>query len=113
MDETAPIIAHFRTDGSELDDESAASIAALASRLVNCPELRLEIAGHTDSVGASAYNKTLSEERAKAVLDTLVAAGVGRDRMSAAGFGEDRPVADNATREGRAANRRIELSVIR
>jgi outer membrane protein OmpA-like peptidoglycan-associated protein len=73
------------------------------------PGLRLSVEGHTDSVGSPASNKTLSESRAKAVVAALVAGGVDPARLAAAGWGQDRPIADNGTEEGRAKNRRVEL----
>jgi outer membrane protein OmpA-like peptidoglycan-associated protein len=70
------------------------------------------VEGHTDSVGSDAYNQTLSERRANAVRDVLVNQyGVGSDRVNAAGYGETRPVADNASADGRAVNRRVEAEV--
>jgi OOP family OmpA-OmpF porin len=67
------------------------------------------VEGHTDSTGADAYNQALSERRANAVLKYLVDAGVPAARLSARGFGESEPVADNDTAEGRAQNRRVVL----
>ncbi len=70
------------------------------------------VEGHTDSVGSDAYNQTLSERRANAVRDVLVNQyGVGGERVNAVGYGETRPVADNASAEGRAVNRRVEAEV--
>ena len=77
----------------------------------NQPSAQISIEGHTDSQGGAAGNQTLSEARAQAVLDWLVNAGVEADRLSSAGFGEDQPIADNGTAEGRAENRRIEFKV--
>ncbi|MGH8236936.1 MAG: OmpA family protein [Steroidobacteraceae bacterium] len=73
------------------------------------PTLQLGIEGHTDNVGDAASNKKLSEARAKSVTAAIVASGVETARLSAAGFGQDKPVADNRTEEGRAKNRRVEL----
>ena len=70
---------------------------------------KVTVTGHTDSTGASRYNQSLSEARAKAVVDYLAGKGVEAARMTAAGKGKDEPVADNATAKGRAANRRVEL----
>ena len=67
------------------------------------------LAGDTDSVGTEAYNQKLSADRAEAVRAWLVAHGVAADRLSAAGFGDTKPTADNANEEGRAKNRRVEL----
>jgi outer membrane protein OmpA-like peptidoglycan-associated protein len=67
--------------------------------------------GHTDSTGPEAYNMTLSQRRAKAVRDYLVAGGIDASRIETVGYGETQPVADNSTRDGRAQNRRVELDV--
>jgi OOP family OmpA-OmpF porin len=71
--------------------------------------LVVEVAGHTDSVGTDSYNQGLSERRAQAVVNYLVAKGINASRFKARGYGESEPVADNATDEGRAENRRVEL----
>src|SRR3546814_13361039 len=73
------------------------------------PSLELSIEGHTDNTGDAAQNRSLSADRARAVADALVALGVVPGRLQSQGFGQDRPVADNATAEGRAQNRRLEL----
>ncbi len=72
--------------------------------------LKLEVQGHTDNVGADAYNQTLSEARAKAVAAWLTQHGVAADRLTAMGYGKTRPVADNGSDEGRAKNRRVEIA---
>jgi hypothetical protein len=69
----------------------------------------IEVAGHTDSMGSDAYNMKLSQQRAGAVRNFLISKGVAADRLTAKGYGESQPVADNATREGRIQNRRVEL----
>lgn len=75
------------------------------------PGVRVEVAGHTDSTGPGDYNQGLSERRARSVVRYLASGGIDASRLTAAGFGEMRPVADNATREGRAQNRRVELNI--
>lgn len=67
------------------------------------------VVGHTDSQGSAAYNQTLSEQRAQAVVNWLVSNGVNADQLTAKGAGESQPAASNATAEGRAQNRRVEL----
>ncbi|MCB1832791.1 MAG: OmpA family protein, partial [Geminicoccaceae bacterium] len=68
-----------------------------------------EVQGHTDSTGATDYNQGLSERRAQSVLDYLTGKGVEAERLTAVGFGENRPIASNDTEEGRAQNRRVEI----
>lgn len=80
--------------------------------LAEFPELRLRIEGHTDSTGSADLNRTLSQQRAEAVRDYLVKKGIAADRLQAAGFGPDKPIADNATAKGRAANRRTEFTLL-
>lgn len=72
-------------------------------------DVDVEVAGHTCSIGTEEYNLGLSQRRAEAVRNYLVSKGVSADRLTARGYGESRPVASNATREGRAQNRRVEL----
>jgi len=76
------------------------------------PNLKIEIGGHTDNVGSKAYNKTLSENRAKSVYTYLISKGIDKDRLSYKGYDFSIPIADNATEEGRALNRRTEFKVI-
>ncbi|WP_300614680.1 OmpA family protein [Dokdonella sp.] len=73
------------------------------------PALRLSIEGHTDDIGGADANRKLSQQRAQGVVDALVGSGVAADRLKSAGFGADKPLADNANSEGRAKNRRVEL----
>jgi OOP family OmpA-OmpF porin len=72
-------------------------------------DLKVEIAGHTDSRGNEAYNQGLSERRAQAVADYLVAHDANGSNITVKGYGENQPVADNGSDEGRASNRRVEL----
>lgn len=100
----------FVTGSAEIDDEGRALIDRLAAIAVRClggSGLRLEISGHTDSVGNDAANQALSEARAAAVREALVARGVDEAALTAVGHGETQPVATNDTPEGRARNRRI------
>jgi OOP family OmpA-OmpF porin len=102
----------FVNGSAEIEEASQALVdrlAAIAVRCLNSSDLRLEIAGHTDSAGNDAENQALSEARAGAVLDALLARGVREDALSAVGHGESRPVASNDTAEGRARNNRIEF----
>ncbi|MEM0933684.1 MAG: OmpA family protein, partial [Bacteroidota bacterium] len=71
------------------------------------------VEGHTDSVGSAKTNQRLSESRANSVRDFLVDKGIGADRLTAIGYGEDKPIATNNTRSGRAQNRRVEINLIK
>jgi len=104
---------NFAPGSARLDSESNAILDDLAEILRNCGELPFEVSGHTDSQGRAETNMTLSQSRAEAVLSALSARGVLVASMEARGYGSDRPVADNATEEGREANRRIEMALIR
>lgn len=84
----------------------------LASTLNQFPETRVQIAGHTDSIGSDAANLQLSQQRANSVRTYLASTGVNAQRMQAVGYGESRPIADNGTEYGRAQNRRVEITLI-
>ena len=103
----------FATNKAVISPESGKLLDALAAAAKSCPDKVIEIGGHTDSRGSDAFNKSLSEARAGAVLDALVARGVKRGRLKAVGYGETMPVADNKSAEGRAANRRIEFKIVK
>jgi outer membrane protein OmpA-like peptidoglycan-associated protein len=100
----------FETGKATLRPESAAALGPVGELLTSDAKLRLEIQGHTDSVGAPAANLKLSQERAAAVKTYIVQSfGINSDRLTTAGFGDTKPVADNRTDEGKAQNRRVEL----
>jgi outer membrane protein OmpA-like peptidoglycan-associated protein len=102
----------FDFDKAQVKPESYGDIENLADFMTQYPQTTTVVEGHTDSVGSDAYNQTLSERRASAVRDVLVNQyGVGGDRVNAAGYGETRPVADNASADGRTVNRRVEAEV--
>ena len=102
----------FDFDKSKVKENSYADIKNLADFMKQYPSTSTTVEGHTDSVGTDAYNQKLSERRANAVRDVLVNEyGVEGGRVNAVGYGESRPVADNATAEGRAVNRRVEAEV--
>lgn len=100
----------FAFNSDRLTDESKTILDSVAASLAEWPELRVEVGGHTDSQGPDAYNHQLSQKRADAVRDYLVARGVPATQLTARGYGESRPLADNATEAGRARNRRVELT---
>ncbi len=103
------IEALFASDSAEIMPESRAALDRAVDLTKRIPNMRGVIEGHTDATGSDAYNQTLSERRAAAVVAYLVDRGVDQSRLSSRGFGESRPVADNATTEGRALNRRVVL----
>ena len=100
---------HFDTGKATIKPESQKIVAEIAALLKGNPGLQVSIEGHTDNTGTPQGNKTLSDERAKAVVAAVVAQGVEASRLAAVGWGQDKPIADNATDEGRAKNRRVEV----
>ncbi len=99
----------FETGRSALKPDSYTILDIVAASLIANPDIRIEIAGHTDSTGSVATNLRLSQARADAVRAYLASKGVAPDRMVAQGYGPSQPVAPNTTRAGRAQNRRVEL----
>ena len=85
----------------------------VAAWLKKNPQMKCELSGHTDGKGSVAYNQKLSEQRAQAVYDYLVKAGVSSDNLTWKGYGKSEPIATNDTAEGRQLNRRVELRLIR
>jgi outer membrane protein OmpA-like peptidoglycan-associated protein len=102
----------FASGRSVLTEDSYATLDEVAASLLAHPEIRIEIAGHTDATGSQEVNTRLSLARARAVMMHLARRGVSPERMEARGYGPDRPIATNGTPEGRARNRRVELSII-
>ncbi|WP_161785032.1 OmpA family protein, partial [Hoeflea sp. BAL378] len=102
----------FETGQAAIADHSHGYLDRIAFAARQCGTARLEIAGHTDADGSEADNLALSQRRAQSVLEYLSAAGVSAERMRAVGYGESRPLQDNETDAGKAANRRIEFRVL-
>lgn len=102
----------FNTASYELLPASEVEIEKLARLLFLNPSLRIELGGHTDNVGNDAANQKLSEQRASAVRERLIAKGIEASRITAKGYGRARPIATNDTEEGRALNRRTEVTVL-
>ncbi|NTW33926.1 MAG: OmpA family protein, partial [Bacteroidetes bacterium] len=102
----------FDFDKATLRSESTAELDLLTKLLTEMPTLKIEISGHTDNIGSAAYNKTLSEDRAKSVVDYLVKKGIAASRLSYNGYGFGQPIASNDTEEGRQKNRRTEFKVV-
>lgn len=105
---------HFEFDSAEIKEESHDLLNEIAQVINDHPEiLKLRIEGHTDNVGSAKYNQDLSQRRAAAVRDYLVDTGkVDAGRLEVAGYGFDKPIADNSTDEGRAKNRRVEFNIL-
>ncbi|MBL3527118.1 MAG: OmpA family protein [gamma proteobacterium endosymbiont of Lamellibrachia anaximandri] len=101
---------NFKTNSDELTDDSAEILDRVAATLVANPDIAVEVSGHTDSDGDAVYNKDLSQRRAETVMAYLVINGVPADNLSAMGYGEENPMAGNDSPEGKAQNRRVELS---
>ncbi|MBL8517945.1 MAG: OmpA family protein [Betaproteobacteria bacterium] len=100
---------NFDTGKWDLKSDGQATVREIVILLKSSPALKIAIEGHTDNVGQAAANKTLSENRAKAVMAAIVSGGIDAKRLTAGGFGQEKPVADNRSEEGRAKNRRVEL----
>jgi outer membrane protein OmpA-like peptidoglycan-associated protein len=101
----------FETGSARLKPESKAQLDNVATILKNCPTVNLTVAGYTDNVGRAASNLRLSRNRANSVMAQLTNDGVPGTRLTAEGYGEENPIADNSTAEGRAENRRIAMRV--
>ena len=102
----------FDTDKYDLKPESFIELGKLLQLLQNNSSIRIQISGHTDSIGSEEHNLELSQNRAKAVFDYLVTEGISYDRMTYSGYGFSRPVDTNETETGRANNRRTEFRIV-
>lgn len=102
---------YFDSDSAELKPEAAEGLTESLTELLKSPSQKIILKGHTDSTNTEAYNLELSLRRAQTVMEWLIGNGVDASRMAAKGYGEFRPVADNSTEEGRALNRRVEISM--
>lgn len=101
----------FPTNSSYLTDNAKAELDKLAD-LLKKNNKNLRVDGHTDATGTAHYNEWLSEKRANSVKDYLVAAGISSGRISIKGYGQEKPVGDNKTVEGRKLNRRVEVVIL-
>lgn len=105
----ATLNVNFDTNKAELRDADRPTLEQVVQLLKASPGLRISVDGHTDNVGQPPANKLLSQQRAQAIVDQLVAAGIASERLLAKGYGMEVPVGDNRSEEGRAKNRRVEL----
>jgi hypothetical protein len=103
---------NFDTASNKLTRESAPTVATLVAILKAYPNVHVRIVGYTDNQGDPSANLKLSDARAASVKEDLVAGGIAADRIDTAGMGQDNPIADNGTEEGRAKNRRTELVIV-
>jgi len=103
----------FDVDQATIKPESNSLLDEIVATFQKNPQIKkVEIDGHASAEGIPAFNRKLSDERARAVLTYLMNHGVDKDRISAKGWGADKPIADNATKEGREKNRRVEFNIL-
>jgi outer membrane protein OmpA-like peptidoglycan-associated protein len=102
----------FETGTAELKQESFGLLDEVVGVMLDAPDIRIAVHGHTDSRGALAYNRDLSQRRAQAVVKYLTDKGIPFERLEAKGFGPDKPISTNDTPEGRALNRRVEFKIL-
>lgn len=100
---------HFEFNKDKIRPESFPVLDAVVDVLAKIPKITLEVQGHTDNKGAPAYNKDLSNRRAHSVMKYLIAHGVTIDRLTAVGYGMERPIVDNSSEQNRALNRRVQF----
>lgn len=103
----------FDTGKATLKTETVSVFVDIIKILSEYPTAKFTVEGHTDSVGSAKTNQALSEKRANSVRDFLIKEGIGADRLTAIGYGEDKPIATNNTRAGRAQNRRTEINLVK
>jgi outer membrane protein OmpA-like peptidoglycan-associated protein len=101
----------FEFGKSTISKESTTELEKLYEVLKENPNIKIEVSGHTDNVGSAASNKSLSNARAKAVVDYLINKGISSSRLTSVGYGFDKPIASNDTEEGRSLNRRTEFTI--
>lgn len=102
----------FDTNSAALKPESKTELNKLVSFIKSNAIVKLEIGGHTDNVGDDKANMILSDKRAKSVCDYLITSGIEASRLVSKGYGETKPVAENTTEEGKAKNRRTEITIL-
>lgn len=100
---------NFETGKSDIKSESQKTIEQIVEMLKSNPALKISVEGHTDNVGTPASNQTLSENRAKAVMDAIITEGIDKTRLSSKGWGQTKPIAENKTEDNKAKNRRVEI----
>lgn len=103
---------HFDTNKSEVQGTSAGTLNSMADILKEYPQSNVLVEGHTDSAGPDDYNMDLSKKRSTSVTDYLISQGIDKNRLTTKWYGENQPVGDNTTKEGKAKNRRVELAIV-
>jgi len=101
----------FKTSKGTLTTRGATTVNKLANILNEYPDIKIEIAGHTDSDGSSKFNQKLSQSRVNTVRSTLISKGISATRLTAIGYGESKPLVPNTTRENKQRNRRVEINI--
>ena len=101
----------FRTDKADIRSKSFKLLDNIVKVLATHPAINVRVEGHTDTDGDDAHNLDLSQRRAESVVAYLAKQGIDRARLTAQGFGETQPIADNATKKGKAANRRVVFAI--
>jgi OOP family OmpA-OmpF porin len=111
LNETGKAILYINFDSgkSTIKKESIPVVDQIIEMMQQAPEIKISVEGHTDIDGNNDANLKLSEARAKSVVDAIVKGGIDKSRLSSEGYGEEKPIADNSTPEGKAKNRRVEL----
>lgn len=104
---------NFETGSTQLTPESVATVDSLVAILKAYPSVSVTLEGYTDTTGEPTANKQLSLDRAVAVKELMVKGGIANSRIASAGYGQENPVANNDTEQGRAKNRRLELVVVK
>ena len=102
----------FASDSANITSSFYSALNGIAQSLNNYPETRIQVNGYTDSTGNDGHNQELSQRRANAVAQYLIAQGVSSNRIIANGFGSSNPIASNSTQEGRLQNRRVEIKIL-
>lgn len=110
--EALSLYINFETGKSAIKSESLHIVDELYNMMKENPSLKISVEGHTDNVGGKASNQTLSESRSASLKAALIKKGIASDRVRTAGFGQDNPIADNSTEDGRSKNRRVEIKKI-
>lgn len=103
---------HFDTNKSDVKGTSATTLAKMVDIFKEYPDSNILVEGHTDSAGSDEYNMNLSKQRAESVTNYLTAQGIAASRLTTKWYGEEQPIGDNTTPEGKTKNRRVELAIV-